>query len=47
MIPMTEADQYGQAHPIESEDLVRREVEGFGQRDIADSRYQKGGLQPG
>lgn len=23
MIPMTEADQYGQRHPIESEDLIR------------------------
>jgi hypothetical protein len=39
MIPMTEADQYGQAHPIESErSRQNSEVEGFGQRDIADSR---------
>jgi hypothetical protein len=26
MIPMTEADQYGQAHPIESEDLINTKL---------------------
>ena len=26
MIPMTEADQYGQAHPIESDDLISEKL---------------------